>query len=185
MIDQTLRHTKQEMEQVLLALSDQLKTLHIGRASSAMVENLLVEYYGSTLPLKQVGSITIPEANQIIITPWDKGALGPIEASIRASDLGINPVNDGQAIRIVLPLLTEDRRLELVKVVGKMAEEARIALRNQRHTAWEAVQSAQKSGNLTEDDRERGRKELDKLIEGMNGSVEKITKEKEQALLAL
>jgi ribosome recycling factor len=185
MIEQTLRTTKQAMEKIVMALSNQLKGLHVGRASSSMVEDLPVDYYGSSMAMKQVGSITIPEANQIIITPWDKGALGPIETAIRISDLGINPVNDGQAVRLILPPLTEERRRDLVKVVGKMAEEARIAMRNERHTAWEAIQTAQKAGELTEDDRERGRKELDKLIEEMNSLVEKVTKTKEQDLMVM
>lgn len=185
MIDQTFRQTKETMEGILAALADQLKALHVGRASSAMVENLMVDYYGSSLPIKQVASITIPEANQIVLTPWDKGALGPIETAIRASDLGIQPINDGQAVRLVLPALTEERRRELIKVVGKMAEEARIALRSSRHEGWEAVQAAQKVGTVTEDDRERGRKELDKLIEEMNGRVSALATDKEKQLLAI
>jgi ribosome recycling factor len=185
MIDQTLRATKQAMEKIVTALSEQLKGLHVGRASSAMVEDIIVDYYDSSLPMKQVGSITIPEANQIVITPWDKGAFGSIESAIRESDLGINPVNDGQAVRLILPPLTEERRRDLVKVVGKMTEEARIVLRNERHSAWEAIQGAQKAGDLTEDDRERGRKELDKLIEEMNGRVSAVSNEKEKQLLAI
>ena len=180
----TLRQAKQEMERILVALAEQLKSLHVGRASTAMVEDLRVDYYGSPQPLKQVASLTVPEANQIVITPWDKGALGPIETAVRTSDLGLNPINDGQAIRLVLPLLTQERRRELVKVVGKMAEEGRIALRNERHSAWESIQAAQKTGSLTEDDRERGRKELDKLTGEMNDRIEQIVKDKERELLA-
>lgn len=185
MIDQSIRDAKAQMDQVITALTDQLKTLHVGRATAAMVDHIEVEQYGTRMPLKQVGSITVPEPNQIAITPWDKSALGPIETAIRVSDLGVNPVNDGQAVRIVLPPLTQERRAELTKVVGKMAEEARIALRNQRHDAWETIQSAQKSGTVTEDDRDRARDELDKLIDTMNKRVADVAAEKERDLMAL
>lgn len=184
MLEQTLRNTKQKMETVLLALGEQLKGLHVGRASVALVEQIEVDYYGAKQPLKQVGSITIPEANQIVITPWDKGALAPIEAAIRASDLGVNPINDGKGVRIVLPPLTEERRRELAKIVSQMAEEARIALRNERRTAWESIQEAPKAGTLTEDDRDRGRAELDTLIGGLNKRVEEIVKEKEHEMMS-
>lgn len=185
MIDQTLRDTKQKMQAIVEALSHQLKTLQAGRATTAMVDHLTVELYGSQMPMKQVGSITVPEANQLVITPWDKGALGPIETAIRTSDLGVNPINDGTAVRIVLPALTEERRRELTKVVGQMVEEARIAMRNHRRDAWDAIQAAQKAGTLTEDDRDRGRDELDKLVDAMNKQAERIGQDKEAELLRL
>ncbi len=150
-----------------------------------MVEHVLVDYYGSQLPLKQVASITIPQANQILLTPWDRGALGPIETAVRTSDLGLQPVNDGQAIRIVLPPLTEERRRELTRMVGKLAEEARIALRTERHQAWEAIQKAQKDATITEDDRDRGREELDKMIEQLNKQVQEIATAKERDILTI
>lgn len=185
MIDATLTQATGKMETIAQALADQLRSLQVGRATSGLVENISVELYGSPMTVQQVASITVPEANQILITPWDKGALGPIETAIRTTDLGINPVNDGKSIRLVLPQLTEERRKELVKLVGKMAEEARIALRNTRHEAWEKVQTAQKQGEITEDDRDGARAKLDQLIERMNKRVEELAKAKEQELLTL
>lgn len=185
MTDQAIRDAKQEMEQVLSLLSEQLKTLHVGRATSSLVENIEIDQYGARVPLKQVGSITIPEPTQIAITPWDKSALGAIEAAIRASDLGVNPVNDGQAVRVILPPLTQERRAELTKVVGKMAEEARIALRSYRHDSWEKIQKAAKETVITEDERDRGRKELDRVIDEMNKKIAEIAAEKERDLMAI
>lgn len=185
MVDQQIRSAKEQMQVILEALTEQLKALHVGRATAGMVESIRVDYYGSELPLQQVASITIPEANQLLITPWDRGALGPIEAAVRVSDLQMNPINDGQAIRIVLPALTEERRRELTKIVSKMAEEARIALRNQRHTVWESIQKAQKDGAITEDDRDRGRADLDKLIDQMNKQIEETAKTKDHEIMAL
>lgn len=185
MIDQSLVQAKQQMQQVLDALRDQLKSVHVGRASAAMVEDLHVEQYGTLMALKQVGSITIPEANQIVVTPWDKSALGPIESAIRKSDLGVNPINDGQVVRVVLPALTEERRRELTKVVGRMAEEARIALRNARHDSLDKMQKAEKDAQITEDDFKRGRDELDKLIGTMNKEIDQTAAAKEQEMLAM
>lgn len=185
MVDQAIRAARDGMKFVLEALEEQLKTLHVGRANAGMVENIEVDYYGSRMPLKQVSSVTIPEPNQILMTPWDKGALGPIESAIRDSDLKLNPINDGKGVRVVLPALTEERRRELAKLVGKMAEEARIALRNERHSALESIQKAQKDGTITEDDLERARKELDKLIDEMNREVEATAKRKEQEMMAV
>ncbi len=185
MLDQSISQAKQQMQQVLAALTDQLKNVHVGRASASMVEDLPVEQYGTMMALKQVGSITIPEANQIVISPWDKGALGPIESAVRKSDLGFNPINDGQVVRIVLPQLNEERRRELTKVVSRMAEEARIALRNARHESLDRIQKAQKETQITEDDLKRGRDELDKLIAAMNKEVDQIAAAKEAEMLAL
>lgn len=185
MVDQVINQAKQAMDQILVAFRRQLTAVHVGRASAGMVEDLQVEQYGAIVPVKQVASITIPEANQIAISPWDKIALGPIEAAIRASDLGVNPVNDGQVIRVILPPLTEERRRELTKVVGRMAEEVRIALRNVRHDHLDRLHKAQKETQITEDDLKRGRDEFDKVISAMNKEVDQIAAAKEQEMLAL
>ena len=185
MISETLRITKQKMQLIIEALTDQFKSLHIGRASSALVENIEVEQYGTRMPLKQIGSIAVPEANQLVITPWDKSVLGAIETAIRQSDLGFNPVNDGNAVRIMLPPLTEERRREMTKVVGRMSEEARIALRNGRREAWDKIQAAEKAHTITEDDRDHGRDELDKVIDDMNKAIEKIAAQKEHDIMSV
>lgn len=182
-MQQALSSADRRMKEVIEALRDQLGGLHIGRAQASMVTKILVDVYGSKLPLDQVASVTSPEANQILIAPWDRQNLQAIETAIREDDQGFQPVNDGQTIRIVLPALTEERRIEIIKIAGKMAEEARIALRNVRHETLDEVSKQHKASVVTDDASERIKKELDKLISSMNEKVEKLTAEKESQLM--
>ncbi len=176
---------KPKMQDVITHFEGELKSVRTGRAHGGLVENITVSYYGTETPIKQMAGITVPEATQLLITPWDRQALGDIEQAIRQANLGINPTNDGQAIRIILPALNEERRRDLVKQIGTMAETARISLRNLRKDAWEQVQKAEKSGDLPEDDRYRGEEELNKLIDDFNKQVEEKVKAKEQELMSL
>lgn len=174
-------NAKPKMQDQLTKLIDSLKTIHTGRASTLLVEDLQVSSYGSMAPLKTVANISTPDATLITITPWDKANLGAIEAAIRDSGRNLNPSNDGNMIRISLPPMSQERREELVKLVSKMAEEARIALRNVRKDAWEQVQTEVKAGTLTEDDKYDGEKDLNKMIDEFNDKVAEVvsTKEKE------
>lgn len=159
--------------------------LRTGRAHPSLVEGILVNYYGARTPLMQVASVSIPEARQILIQPWDRGALGDIESALRESDLGLNPVNDGANLRLTLPQLTEERRKDLVKLLNARAEEARIAIRTTREDIWKAIQDAEKSGEISEDDKFTGKDTLQKVIDDFNGKIEEIRKTKEQEILTL
>jgi ribosome recycling factor len=178
MYNQNIKDMKNKSDEVIEKLKDELKNIHTGRASSALVENIDVVYYGQKSVLKQMASITVPQSNQIVITPWDNNSLGDIENSIRNSDLGFNPINDGKNIRINLPPLTEERRNEFATLVTKMSEEARIAIRNLREEVWKEVKNMEKNGDLTEDDRYQAEEEINKIVKDYNNDIEKITDRK-------
>lgn len=159
--------------------------IRTGRANPALVEGLMVDYYGTRTPLKQMASITVPEARQIAISPWDKGSLTLIEAAIRESDLGLNPGNDGQLIRIMLPALTEERRKDLVKALNTRAEEGRIAVRTVREEVWKEIQEMEKEGLIGEDDKFFGKDELQKVVDEYNGKIETLREKKEEEILTV
>ena len=159
--------------------------IRTGRANPGLVENLLVDYYGVKTPLKQIASVNIPEARQILIQSWDKGSLVFIEAAIRESDLGVNPSNDGQNIRITLPSLTEERRRDFVKTLNHRAEEARIAVRTIREEIWKDIQELEQSGTISEDDKFHGKDELQKTVDGYNQKLEAIREKKEKEILTV
>lgn len=174
--------TKPRMQEVVDKLSDSLKTIHTGRASALLVEDIMVSHYGSSMPLKQLANIGTPDATLITIAPWDKSAMPAIELAIRNSGRNLNPNNDGSIIRIALPPMSQERREELVKLVGKMAEESRVALRNVRKDAWEEVQNETKAGVLTEDDKYVGEKDLNKMIDDFNAKVADLVTAKEKEI---
>lgn len=161
----------------------EFSSVRTGRAAPALVEKILVDYYGSDVPLNQVAGIQAPEARMLVISPYDKGALGAVEKAIQQSDLGLNPSNDGQVIRLIFPQLTADRRKELVKVVKAMAEDGRIAIRNLRRAARHDLDGLQKDNEATEDDVARAEKELDKLTHAQEAEIDKALEQKEQELL--
>jgi len=183
MIQPIMSGLKPKMAEVLLMLQDEFKNIRTGKASTAMVENLKVSYYGTQTPLKQMASLTTPDANSILITPWDQNALGDIDNAIRASDLNLNPTNDGRNVRIVLPPLTEERRKELVKMMGKISEEARIALRTLRQEAWDQIKKLEKDSKITEDDKYVGEEQLNKMIEESNKKIQEFSEKKETELM--
>jgi ribosome recycling factor len=176
---------KQKFEQVIAKLQDDFKGIRTGRASSGLVENIMVIYYGQTTPLKQMANITTPDASLISIQPWDKNSLGDIELAIRNSDLNLSPTNDGNAVRISLPPMTEERRIELIRNISKKAEEARIALRNVRQDAWDEIQKMQKSGTITEDDKYSAENEINKIIADYNKKVEETLNDKEKEIKSI
>lgn len=155
-----------KMEKALEHLSEDLKSIRTGRANTALVDHVVVEYYGATQPLKAVASVNTPDARSIAITPWDKSMLMVIEKAIRDTPgLGLNPMNDGNVIRISVPALTEDRRREIVKSLGTKIEDCRIALRNIRHDVLKEVQKLEKDKQATQDDVKFAEAELNKKIE--------------------
>lgn len=185
MIKELLSDNIPAFESALDRFSIEASKLRTGRANPALVENISVDYYGTRTPLKQIANISIPEARQILIQPWDKGTITLIEAAIRESDLGLNPGNDGQGIRIVLPALNEERRRELVKTLNSRAEDARISIRNTREDVWKALQKAEQDGQIAEDDKFQGKDELQKVVDEYNQKLEVLRKKKEEEILTV
>ena len=185
MYQDLIEKKKTEMENSIEHFKEELGQLRTGRAQTALVENILVDYYGSKSPMKQVASITIPEPRTIVISPWDKGTLVGIESAIRESQLNLNPMNDGNVVRINIPQLTEDRRKELVKVLNQKAEEARIAVRKHREEVWEEIQEMEKSGKIGEDDKFSGKDNLQEVVDGYNRKIEEIRENKEHEILTV
>ncbi len=175
--------TKARMEKALAALRAEFAKLRTGRASPALVEGIRVEYYGSELPMNQVATLSVPESRTLTISPWDKTAIPAIERAIQKSDLGLNPINDGKLVRINLPVPTEERRKELVKTAKKMAEDARVAVRNARREGNEAVKKLQKDGKLSEDDLKKSEAEIQKITDQYTAQVDQILSHKEKEIM--
>jgi len=182
MLQPILNKLRPKMEEVIGLLQDDLRSIRTGKASSSLVENIQVSYYGSQMPLKQTANITTPDATLIVVQPWDANALGDIEVAIRNANLGLGITNDGRVVRLVLPPMTEERRLDFIKIAHQKAESARIVLRNLRKESWEEVQKLEKAGSLTEDDRYRGEEELNKIIESFNKKIQDAVELKEKEL---
>jgi len=185
MYQELIEKKKANFEKSIEHYNEELNQLRTGRASTALVDNLLVDYYGAKSPLKQIASVTIPEPRTIAISPWDKGVLVFIEKAIRESQLNLNPNNDGQLIRINIPALTEDRRKELVKILNQKAEEGRISIRKHREDVWEEIQEAEKTGTIGEDDKFSGKDKLQEVVDGYNAKIEEIRKKKEEEILTV
>lgn len=158
-------------------------SIRTGRASPVLVEKLVVDYYGSEVPLQQLAGFSVPEARQLLITPYDRDALGAVEKAIQNSSLGLNPSNDGNTIRLSFPALTQERRKELVKVVRHMAEEGRVAVRGARRSARQDLEKLEKDGDITADDLSRAEKELDTLTRVHEQHVDEALAAKEKELL--
>lgn len=176
---------KPEFEKAIEHFHDELAQLRTGRASVGLVDSLLVEYYGSKTPLKQIASITTPEARTIAIAPWSKDALVHIEKAIRESQLNLNPNNDGQVIRINIPALTEERRKDLVKLLNQKTEEAKISIRKVREDVWNEIQQLEKAGTIGEDDKFAGKDELQKVVDAYNKTIEEIREKKEKEMMTV
>jgi ribosome recycling factor len=185
MVKELIEDKRSSFENALEHFSAEAAKIRTGRAHPGLVENLSVDYYGTRTPLRQIASISIPEARQILISPWDKGSLVLIEAAIRESDLGLNPGNDGVALRITLPALTEETRKTLVKSLNQKAEEARIAVRNIREEIWKDIQDFEKEGTISEDDNFAGKEELQKVIDEYNQKLEAMRKKKEEEVMTV
>ena len=170
-----------KMDKTLENLDKKFKTVRTGRANPSSLDGVMVEYYGAMTPLKQLATISVPEARQLLIKPFDRGSLGAIEKAILNSNLGYNPGNDGETIRIVIPELTEDRRRELVKQVKALAEDAKVSIRNIRHEALEDVEKCE----LPEDEEKGMEKDIQDQVNDYNKKIEAKLKEKEQELLTV
>jgi ribosome recycling factor len=182
-IDETLFEAEEKMEKAVEVAKDDFAGIRTGRANPGMFNKLLVSYYGAPTPLQQLASFQTPEARTILINPFDKASMHEIEKALRDSDLGVNPSNDGHVIRCVLPVLTEDRRREYIKLAHTKAEDARVSIRNVRRRAKTDLDRLVKDGEVGEDDGARGEKELDVLTKRYVDTVDTLLKGKETELL--
>ena len=174
-----------KMKKTTEVLSEQFAAVRAGKANPTVLDRITVDYYGSPTPIQQIASISTPDARSLLIQPWDGSVLKGIEKAILASDLGINPQNDGRAIRLVFPQLTEERRKELAKQVKKYAEESKVAVRNIRRDAMEKFKAQKKKSEITEDDLKIVEKDMQKLTDDYIKEVDKIAAKKEQELMEL
>ncbi len=173
------------MEKTIQALRSELATIRTGRANAALLDHVRVEYYGSMVPLNQVGNISVPEPRMLVVAPWEKSLLGAIEKAIQSSDLGINPSNDGEVVRIVMPELTEERRKELVKQVRAVGEKAKISIRNIRRDANDAVKKQARDEGLSEDESKRLQEAIQKTTDKFIAEVDSIVEHKEKDILTV
>jgi ribosome recycling factor len=183
MADEVQRDADGRMSRALEALERDLASIRTGRAATALVERIAVEYYGTSTPLNQLASISVPEAHTIVIQPWDRSALGAIEKAIQKSDVGLTPNSDGTVVRLTIPLLTEERRKDLVKLVHKRMEEARVEIRNHRREVADEVKKAERDGDITTDDQRREMDLLQKVTDRWTAEVDRVGKHKEQEIL--
>ena len=182
-IAQRLADANQRMEKSVEALHRELMTVRTGRASPALLERLHVDYYGSPTPLQSIAGISVPEASMLVIQPYDRTSLGAIEKAIQKSDLGLNPSNDGQVIRVAIPQLTEERRKDLVKVIHRKADEARVAVRNIRRDEVEHLRKMEKDGHVSKDDIERNIATVQHITDGFIGKIDHSAERKEAEIL--
>lgn len=183
MIADILKDTDTRMRKAMDALHNNLESVRTGRASPTLVERIHVDYYGASTPLNQLAGISVPESRLIVIQPWDRGSIGPIEKALMQSDLGLNPNNDGQVIRINIPMLTEERRKQMVKVVHGTTEETKVAVRNIRRDALSQAKDLANKKEVSEDDERRASQEVETLTKKYVDEAEKIGKAKEQEVL--
>lgn len=183
MEQELLSDTQQHMDKSLDVLKRELSTIRTGRANPSIIEHVSVDYYGAPTPLLQLATISSPDARQLLVHPYDKGALGSIEKALRTSDLGFNPTNDGTQIRINIPQLTEERRRDLVKLVHKRVEESKVAIRNVRRDMNDHLKKMRKDKEISEDEEKRAQEQLQKVTDGAIREAESIGKSKEAEML--
>lgn len=178
-------NTKEKMEKTLTALSKEFASLRAGRASAAILDKVVVNYYGVPTPINQMAAVSVAEARILTIQPWDASTIGEIEKAIQQSDIGINPQNDGKLIRLNFPPLTEDKRKELAKNVGKLAETAKVAIRSVRRDSIEKLKNMKKQSEITEDDLKDGENELQKITDGFVKQIEEMSAKKEKEIMEI
>ncbi len=183
MVDLILEDTNEMMDKSVTHTRDEFVGIRTGRATTALVENILVNYHGASVPLQQLAGLSVPEAQSLVISPYDLTALEAIEKAISEADLGLTPNSDGNVIRLVFPPLTEERRRELVKIVSSMAEEGKVAVRNNRRTARNELVKMNKDGDISEDDLQRAEKKLDDLTHNKEAQINEALAAKEKELL--
>ena len=185
MINDITAEAEDGMKKAVDSFKRELQKIRTGRANTSMLDSIKVDYYGTPTPVNQVATVQVVDARLITIKPWEKSMLPVIDKAIRASDLGINPVADSELVRLPIPPLTQERRKELAKVVGKQTEEARVAVRSARRDAMDMVKDAEKDKQITEDERKNGEKKVQELTDKYIGSIEDIAKAKEKEIMEL
>ena len=183
MIDETYQETQDRMGKTLSALKNELKRIRTGRASSALLDGIKADYYGTPTPINQMATVSIPESRLITIQPWDASAIKEIEKAILKSDLGLTPSNDGKLIRIAIPPLSEERRKELVKIVHKTCEEHKVAVRNIRRDSNELIKGFKKDGDISEDDAFKAQDQIQKITDENIEKIDVVYKAKEKEIL--
>jgi len=184
-IKKIIKETVVKFDKIIEYFSKDISTIRTGRANPSLVENILVDSYGTKMSLKQAASISVPAPRMIVIQPWDRSMIPNIEKAISQSELGIHPVSEGELIRIPLPSLTEEYRKKLIRLLNDKSEEARVSLRKTREDAWKDIQEGFKKGIIREDDKFRGKDELQKVIDDYNKKIEEITEKKNKEILEI
>jgi ribosome recycling factor len=179
-----LKELETRMGAAIDGLARELASVRTGRASAGLLEGIRVDYYGTPTPIQQMASVSVPEARTLMIQPWEPNQLKAVEKAILTSDLGLTPTSDGKAIRLTMPTLTEERRKQLAKSIGKIAEESRIAIRNIRREANEKLKAMAKDKKISEDDERRGHEQIQKITDRFIAKVDELLKKKEQEILA-
>ncbi|MFP4083313.1 MAG: ribosome recycling factor [Desulfonatronovibrio sp.] len=180
-----LKDSEKKMDKAILNLEKEFSKLRTGRASTGLVEEVMVDYYGALTPLNQLASISIPDSRTIAIQPWDRNAFSSVEKAIMKSDLGLNPVNDGKIIRINIPPLTEERRKDLVKLAKKYSEDAKIAIRNIRRDANDTLKKMKNDKDLSEDEMHKGQDEVQKLTDSFVEKADQVLEVKEKEIMEI
>lgn len=183
MVEDILRDSEERMRKSVEVFRREMASLRAGRASPSLLDKIVVDYYGTHMPIHQLATINVPEPRLLLIQPWDKGAVAAIERAIAKSDLGLAPASDGSVIRLALPQLTEERRAELVKTARKKAEEERVAVRNVRREANDLVKELEKSGDVTEDASRRAQEGIQKLTDRCVAEIDAILQTKEREIM--
>lgn len=180
-----MNSAKEKMEKCLNSLKHEYSTVRAGRANPAVLDKVLVDYYGAPTPINQMAAISVAEARVLVIQPWDMSSLNLIDKAIQASEIGINPTNDGKVLRLTFPQLTEERRKELVKQIKKFAEEAKVTIRNARRDTIDKVKTMKKNGEVTEDDLANFEKDIQKLTDKYVADIDAAAAEKEKEILSI
>lgn len=185
MVKYTLNDANERMEKSIKVLRDDLAGVRAGRANPKLLERVLVDYYGTMTPINQLANISVPEPRLLVIAPWDANTISEIEKAIQKSDIGINPTNDGKVIRLAFPELTEERRKELVRIIKKMGEESKIAIRSIRRDANDQLKQLEKDSEITEDELKSAEKDVQKLTDEYTEEIDKVIEEKEKEIMEL
>ena len=183
--DAVIKALKESNQKSLESLKKELARVRAGKATPSLLEGIKVSYYGQSSPLNQVGNVSTPDARTIVIAPWDTSILGEIETAINQSDIGLTPQNDGKIIRLSVPALTEERRKDLVKMVNKMAEESKVAIRQNRQKANEGIKALEKSKALSEDDSKKQQDQVQKITDEATKGVDDVTSKKTQEIMTI
>jgi len=184
-MENIIKRLREELDKNNTYFKNEISTLAVGRATPMLVENVMVSYYGAPMPLKQIATISIPDARNILIKPWEKNQLKEIEKAINLAQLGFNPINDGETVRITIPQPTEERRKELVKHLRGIFEKARIAVRNIREEAIKEIRKKEKDGGVSEDEKFRRQEEIQKIIGEYNKKLEEEMAKKEKEIMTI